>query len=538
MVKLPQRPRAHVLQNESITFIKQSFPSEWIIESGQIDYGIDLIVEIVKNGDVTGAHFLLQLKGTDSIKILRNEDITYRCKTRTLQYFLERPELVIFLVYSSAEKTGYWIWIQDFIRNTLKGDWINQKTATICIPLKNKLDKKSVEIIERRVLQTHNQNKWLTAIQTAQNPHIGYRVMFDEETVKIAAYSKYPGAVENHPIEINGTFKFDQSAEAQEARKALDNAFKTGKTVRLDSRFFEGFDLAQLAPELFAHLGRLKTKEIEIATAKIDEGFIAKLEILDEKYHAIAEIPYVDLKVFQAGTDEKTLSNEHQPIPLKVMWKFNFVERTSAFNFRLDLEGVNVIEIQQYTKFSLATQNGKWFQITNLANGFSVKERLPEGIVLGMDDEFYSIINDLVFIQQKTKKALQFHGEITRGEWRQMKDLVQILRTGSIQTKAPKYTFSITKDSAIKLIPAFKKSGTMKCQFGSPETNLHFFGANLDLGPRSIILPSATLESETRERLSELDKLPNDAIVDISLDLGDNGIVTSFDNWLPSNSAP
>ena len=94
---------------------------------------------------------------------------------------------------------GYWIWIQDFIRNSLKEDWRNQQTATVHIPLENRLDKKSIENIEKHVLMTHDQSKWLTAIQTIQNPYIGYRLIYDKEIVKIEAYAKYPSALEDHP---------------------------------------------------------------------------------------------------------------------------------------------------------------------------------------------------------------------------------------------------------------------------------------------------------------------------------------------------
>jgi hypothetical protein len=239
MARLPQRPREHVLDDESRQFISQILPSEWIIESGYKDYGIDLVVEIVRNSNVTGAHFLLQLKGTDSLETLKSGYVTYSCETSTLRYFLERPELVIFLIYNAKSKVGYWIWIQDFIRNNLKAEWGEQKTATIHIPTQNIFDKKSVEIIEQRVLKAHRQNLWLTAVQTTQNPYVGYRIAtLDEESVKIEAYSKYSGALDDHPVELSGVFKFDQSQEAQDARKALENTFKTGETVKLDSRFF------------------------------------------------------------------------------------------------------------------------------------------------------------------------------------------------------------------------------------------------------------------------------------------------------------
>src|SRR5262245_13461857 len=133
MKDLPLRPRQHVLENETLNFVKQILPTEWIVSDGGKDYGIDLVVEIVENEQVTGAHFLMQLKGTDEINIQKDEYIVHSCKVSTLKYFLERPEPVIYLVYDAKDKVGYWIWIQDFIRNTLSANWKTKENVTIKI---------------------------------------------------------------------------------------------------------------------------------------------------------------------------------------------------------------------------------------------------------------------------------------------------------------------------------------------------------------------------------------------------------------------
>jgi len=445
---------------------------------------------------------------------------------------LERQESVIFLIYDSREKVGYWIWIQDFIRNSIKINWRIQKTATVRIPLVNKLDKKSIEDIEQRVLMTHDQDKLLTALRTIQNPYIGYRFIYDKGVVKIELYGKYPGALEDHPIKIKGTFKFDQSPEGQEALKALEDAYKLGEAVKLDSRFIAGFDLSELAPELFDQFGEIEIKEIEIGTANLDEGFPGRLEILDESGNTLSEIPYVEFKVVRGGTEEKTYSNEQQAIPFKIVMKLNIAEQTSSFNFRISFVGINVSEIQKYLKFLLAAKSGKWFQLTNLTNGLPIRENLPEGIITGLNDNFSSIIDDLVLIQRKTGQAIQFPEIMTNTDYLRMKDLVRILTTGSIQTKIPLFSISIEKDSAIKCASDYEKNAILQWQFEILESNLRVLGIDFNLGPRLIILPGATLEPETRKRLSELDKLPDDAIVDISLDLDDNGMITYFKNWL------
>ena len=101
MTALPQRPRQHVLETESRRFVEGILPSEWIINTGQSDYGIDLIIEIVEGTNVTGAQLLMQLKSTDRPNITKGDLITYSCKTSTLRYFLSRSEDVIFVVYDA-----------------------------------------------------------------------------------------------------------------------------------------------------------------------------------------------------------------------------------------------------------------------------------------------------------------------------------------------------------------------------------------------------------------------------------------------------
>ena len=98
------------------------------------------------------------------------------------------------------------------------------------------------------------------------------------------------------------------------------------------------------------------------------KGLLGDFEILDKDGNTLAEIPYVDFKVIQAGTEETTYSNEHQTIPLRIKWKLNIAKQTSTYNFKISFAGINVLEIQKVAKFFLAAKKGKWFQLTNLTN--------------------------------------------------------------------------------------------------------------------------------------------------------------------------
>src|SRR5258708_40116902 len=62
---LPQRGRSHVLGELGVGAVKGCFPAEWICREESPDYGIDLVVEIVKGTSVTGIRFGIQVKGKD-----------------------------------------------------------------------------------------------------------------------------------------------------------------------------------------------------------------------------------------------------------------------------------------------------------------------------------------------------------------------------------------------------------------------------------------------------------------------------------------
>jgi len=150
--QLPNRPRAHVLEALSRWHVESNFPAEWICNSAREDYGLDLRVEIVAGEDVIGLEFSLQLKATDHLKIA-GEDVVHRCNVSTAQYFLRRPEPVMYVVYDAQGKTAYWLWIQPYLRQLDKkrSNWRNNKTVQIRLPLANRLSSESIPAIANYV---------------------------------------------------------------------------------------------------------------------------------------------------------------------------------------------------------------------------------------------------------------------------------------------------------------------------------------------------------------------------------------------------
>jgi len=141
--RLPKRTRAHDLEALSRQYVERIFSPPWICRPVPADYGLDMRVEIVTDRQVSGREFSVQIKGTDQLKT-SGTDVIHRCKVSTARYFLQRPELVMYVVYDANEETAYWVWVQHYLLDRVRSGWLGQQTVQIRIPLAKRLTPESL----------------------------------------------------------------------------------------------------------------------------------------------------------------------------------------------------------------------------------------------------------------------------------------------------------------------------------------------------------------------------------------------------------
>lgn len=129
----PHRHNNHILETESSKFFNFQVPNEWYIDKPEHDYGIDYVVNIVTNNQVTGLSFSVQLKS--KIKENNNDFTAILLKHSTLGLFKTKLEPVMLVAYVQEEKEAYWCWYNDLEFDLTS----SQKTYTINIPKANKL---------------------------------------------------------------------------------------------------------------------------------------------------------------------------------------------------------------------------------------------------------------------------------------------------------------------------------------------------------------------------------------------------------------
>jgi hypothetical protein len=537
MKKLPQRPRPHVLETESRRFIERILPVEWIIREINTDYGIDLEVEIVDQSLVTGVHFLIQVKSSEILTINKKGYISHSCKTTALQYYLERSELVIYLVYDATRKTGYWVWIQEFLNNRTSQDWKKQKKFTVQIPGKNLFTKETVEKIKNRVLRSHKQEKILNTINSLNHPGIKYGLEFRENTVIVNTSYKYPKAEKDYPLSFGLTLNFGDSEEGRKAQEAWENAFKKGTPAEVDARFIKEFTTPQ---ELAVIDGLFNDEKFSpdaliIVPLKRDKKFPAKIEVFNSANELVAQIPYIEFKEIRYGTEESVFSNREQKIQTEFSILVNLFKREAVLSFKLNHKGFNVAQVKDALNLQYAFAIGGRFQMVHLDTNIEIINlEFPKDLVSLPLDIHIEIANKLSLIQKLTKKIFLWPEKITVKDYETINNIVEVLTKGEINI-GKQISFKLPVTSAIALRENFSNSSKMMFVFNGDEEIVKIFEHNINLGERKILAAKASLSKSTQEKIDSLDAQTKDLEVEIELDVDDPGTIIQYLNWFSAD---
>jgi hypothetical protein len=127
------------------------------------DKGVDLDVELLLDGEISGFKFAIQIKSTQHIDMIKEGDnryLRYPIKTSRLGYLCRRkPGLGIVLVYDDENKTLYYEYVEKIYARIMddKGDdsWENNETVTMYIDEKNVVNDVSIEGIYKTMKIRH-----------------------------------------------------------------------------------------------------------------------------------------------------------------------------------------------------------------------------------------------------------------------------------------------------------------------------------------------------------------------------------------------
>jgi hypothetical protein len=106
-------PEGHTIGRRAVDILRYKLPRSWLTQpSGHdSDYGIDLHVEVVKDGSHTGTDFNVQVKGTSDIAESSKKRRIY-LKQTTLSYLLNKVSPTILVLCDVQRERIYYTWLQ------------------------------------------------------------------------------------------------------------------------------------------------------------------------------------------------------------------------------------------------------------------------------------------------------------------------------------------------------------------------------------------------------------------------------------------
>ena len=183
MTNSKKKTNSHIIENESISIIKDKLPHYWTIRDYKPDYGLDLIVEVFDKIDdknetiiyqTLGEHFYIQVKGASGVvvkktKIFKDKNvekfkinpqdrelhkeidvIKFQIETSEL-YTIERMSgsvpVFLFLV-DVLDKNIYYICLNDYIDKVIlpkNPNYTNKRSSVIYIPFDNIINNEGIQ---------------------------------------------------------------------------------------------------------------------------------------------------------------------------------------------------------------------------------------------------------------------------------------------------------------------------------------------------------------------------------------------------------
>ncbi|KAM3107012.1 DUF4365 domain-containing protein [Phormidesmis sp. 146-33] len=116
------------------------------------DYGIDLIIFTYdSNGEIENGQIFVQLKATDTLKVLGDKTtLPFTLKRSDLELWLKEPMPWILIVYDAQTDVAYWLYVQAYFEQLTISDLPQTgETVTVYLSKQNILDQEAIRTFAR-----------------------------------------------------------------------------------------------------------------------------------------------------------------------------------------------------------------------------------------------------------------------------------------------------------------------------------------------------------------------------------------------------
>lgn len=287
--------------------------------------------------------------------------------------------------------------------------------------------------LERLKCESNPQNIFLTQLPTIQDQFKDSDFIYRYGTDgSISVSPKDSDAYNQNPEKISLELQFDlKTEEGRAAYEKWQQHLDTGKGITLPAQHIKVPHFPDFG--LPTSITDTQLEWIELRPVASKEIRPTKLEIENKNGQSFF-FHRLGLRVVQQGRREITFSNAGDTHRFKLTLTYSPEEKTCNITWKYNVEDLNVKEAFEAETFFQAWSQGGILRLIDEQTGFEIlDDDLPPRGIEEPDEHWLSLLNDLVFIQAKTKTLLTLpKREISREEWKLIRLLVRILKTGRI----------------------------------------------------------------------------------------------------------
>lgn len=150
---LPRADGGSQLQRESLQALHGVLPvADWIFRDSRVeDYGVDVELEVLANGDATHFRGRVQLKGRTGVTPNKDGSHSVSVETSNLNYLLNAPT-PIYILYRPEDRSLWYLFAREEWRRIESENerWKEQQTVTLRFA--KSLDDDGLEVIRKRII--------------------------------------------------------------------------------------------------------------------------------------------------------------------------------------------------------------------------------------------------------------------------------------------------------------------------------------------------------------------------------------------------
>jgi hypothetical protein len=370
--------------------------------------------------------------------------------------------------------------------------------------------------------------------------HYRLEARIDRTGIHHTIVEKFPGAAQEKPLEIKSVFTFPDTEDGREYSKAFKCFIDTGTPTKIPAAYIKSLEYSDVLQHIYSPM--TKDGFIQLSSIPHPKPLLLRCEIVcDDGDHFTLE--YIHLICTQVGRKEATLTNDGQPIPIRMQLVLRFDGTVSSFHISLNQDiSLNVHQLLMQMQFLRCMSKLHAVHFTNLEAGMSAGHSKDDvGACESPDGNMLEALTALDALQIQSGRLIFLPDrELTEEEYQDINMLRALLRTGKIggTWNTASVSIMVTDENREEvrqmLSQEAEESGVVYLQH---DEILSLFGEQYALGPiKPLSLPAKLVNwSEVKDQLDQgfcgelgLKFVPRD---------DDRSFTKEYVNWLPENKA-